>query len=530
MGTTHNDPGGRYSDAWWAAVAADLGEAEAERRLAWGDADAAAIAGYVAGTCTTEERARVERAMDAYPAVRECVAVVRELTAAVPPRPVRRPIARRLLAAAALVAAATIGWLALRSAGWRGANDPPPLADRPGQEWSEQVRIAARRAEALKDAPSDAPEVRALRRDALRLRLEAFPEVTASPPLLSLLERTEPAEPSEAEAELKAQVARIAADLAPRPAAGGPDRQARLLSLLPPGLREGSVNLYGDVQRAARSRGDKLDPALANYLVGVRRPGDQVGMIIPACFPLSDAGGKLEWDRLLAAVRGGVGGAPIQVVIDLGTRQAGPDPDYVRAIEQANRAGVGVLAYVNCDGGDKDLKKAEDEAARWHRYYPGQLRGIFFDNQPEINDVRLNYSVELFRFARGLDRRWQIVSCTVGECDEECLTKTGADVVFRYGRPGEIRLKGWEAKYDPARFGVMVRAVDDPAQADRAIGLAAAMHFGWIYVTGSEGMPDRSFEFLPGYLARQVAEIGRLNAAIRGKLDAAPREGGGPRT
>ncbi len=69
---------GREAEERWSLLAEDL-RAYREPHRTWGEVDEAKLSRYVAGEATAEERAYAERAMEQYPAVRECVAIVRAL-------------------------------------------------------------------------------------------------------------------------------------------------------------------------------------------------------------------------------------------------------------------------------------------------------------------------------------------------------------------------------------------------------------------------------------------------------------------
>jgi hypothetical protein len=75
----NGDPEQNGADKRWALLAEDLKAYRESQRRTWGDIDEVTIARYVVGEATVEERARTERAMREYPAVRECVATVRDL-------------------------------------------------------------------------------------------------------------------------------------------------------------------------------------------------------------------------------------------------------------------------------------------------------------------------------------------------------------------------------------------------------------------------------------------------------------------
>jgi hypothetical protein len=67
------------ADEQWSRIAADLSAHKAEQRRAWGDIDEAAIARYVTGEASAEERQRLEQAMRDFPRVQECVDSIREI-------------------------------------------------------------------------------------------------------------------------------------------------------------------------------------------------------------------------------------------------------------------------------------------------------------------------------------------------------------------------------------------------------------------------------------------------------------------
>jgi prepilin-type processing-associated H-X9-DG protein len=74
---------GRDPGMQWARVAVDLQAYREAQRREWGDVDEAAIARYLAGEATEEERSRVQQAIHDFPRVHECVEILREVEAAV---------------------------------------------------------------------------------------------------------------------------------------------------------------------------------------------------------------------------------------------------------------------------------------------------------------------------------------------------------------------------------------------------------------------------------------------------------------
>ena len=79
MNEDRNESSNNPTDQWWAFVMSELKAHEVQQRRLFGDIDENLIVAYASDTCTEIERARVELAMEKYPAVGETVAVVRKL-------------------------------------------------------------------------------------------------------------------------------------------------------------------------------------------------------------------------------------------------------------------------------------------------------------------------------------------------------------------------------------------------------------------------------------------------------------------
>ena len=391
-----------------------------------------------------------------------------------------------LAAAAALIAAVTLGFLA-----YRRPADP-----------ARQVAALEQRAKALQEAAPAPAEIRKLRDDLSGSPIEVAALAWHSETLLQFMTKTRPRSPSAIEAEFGSQVDRV---LAAAHAESRPGSPTVILAGLPAGQRDYARQLYGSVWQYAGDSGRKLDPKLEGFLIDARRPGENVGMIVPSYFMTMDAAERASWDRIVA-----LGGKTLPVKI-VNTRQYTegfvPTQAYDQAIEHARTNGVEVFAYVNCDGGLKDEKAVETELRKWHELFPGRFDGIYFDNQSMYDDSRLLYFTRIFKLARQLEPKWKVISATDGACDEAFI-KILKDNIICYKTNGTFpRFNGWEKKYGRERFGALIHQVDRLSEADF---LQAAAVFGWVYAT-AKAEAIHTYKTLPPFLEEESALLKRLN-------------------
>jgi hypothetical protein len=202
-------------------------------------------------------------------------------------------------------------------------------------------------------------------------------------------------------------------------------------------------------------------------------------------------------------------GVRIKVVIATTIDQAAEaDPNYVAVIDLAHQRGIEVLGGVGCSGGQEGLKLAEERVRKWHELYPNRLDGLFFPEQDTAVALVRPYAA-LYRYARSLEPRWQIVACPGTPCDEAFLRDTGADILCPSTSPDGPHTQGWEPKYDPERFAAIVPDVTDPALVDGFLMKAVEKHFGWVCVEGKDGNVSK-----PPYLAEEFRWIGVMNHRI----------------
>ena len=377
---------------------------------------------------------------------------------------------------------------------------------------------AEARAKALMNSPKDSVDVKELRGTVLTLRLrdDTRPLVLESKPLTAFMDAKQSNDPAAKAAEMKPQALALV-DRLSQPNKRGP----YLLCVLPPGVRGEAVDLYKDIQAYARTPSFQPDAGLLDYITRARRPipQDTLGMIIPM-FIYPDRENPGPWNQVLAL---GNKGVRIKVVIapNMDNIQEA-DPAYIAVIDAAHRNGIEVLGRVGCPGGLNGVAAAQGTVMKWHTFYPNRLDGLFFAEQSTEVDLVKPYAT-LYRTARGLERRWQIVACPGSPCAEAFLTETGADILCPSTNPGGPYTKGWEAKYDPERFAAIVFDVTDETLVPGFLMTAVEKHFGWICVEGKDAYISK-----PPYLGMEFRWIQDMNQLILNGNAPAPARRGNP--
>jgi Spherulation-specific family 4 len=360
------------------------------------------------------------------------------------------------------------------------------------------------RAKALMDAAKDDADVRELRSTVLTLRFrdDTRPLVLESKPLTAFMNAKQSSDPAAKAAEMKPQTLALV-DRLSQPNKRGP----YLLCVLPPGIRTEAVDLYKNVQSYARALDSQPDASLLDYITRARRPipQDTLGMIIPM-FIYPDRDNPGPWNQVLEM---GNQGVRIKVVLSPNMDNImEADPAYIAVIDSAHRSGIEVLGRVGCPGGLNGVAAAQATVMKWHQFYANRLDGLFFVEQSTDIALIKPYAT-LYRYARGLERRWQIVACPGSPCAEAFLTETGADILCPSTNPGGPFTKGWEGKYDPERFAAIVYDVTDETLVPGFLMTAVEKHFGWICVEGKDAYISK-----PPYLGMQLRWIQNMNNLI----------------
>ena len=263
-----------------------------------------------------------------------------------------------------------------------------------------------------------------------------------------------------------------------------------------------------DARQLTAESGNRLSPRLEESLLE-GRAGEKIGMIIPHYFFTMDAADQAAWKRIVSLAGPNL---PVKIV---NTRPYGKEArpteaylkGYAEALNLAREHGVEVFAYVNCDGGLKDLDRAKEEIRNWHELQGGRIRGMYFDNQPMNDDHRVGYFAELFGYTRSLAPNWQIITATDSQCSE-AYGKIDDKSIICYKTEGAFpRFKGWEKPYGSERFAAIVYKTDQLEET--ALRRTAAV-FGWVFVTSPSEKID-PHKHLPDYLEKEAEYLRSIN-------------------
>jgi len=179
---------------------------------------------------------------------------------------------------------------------------------------------------------------------------------------------------------------------------------------------------------------------------------------------------------------------------------AAPDPAYASGIAQLNAAGIKVIGYVATGYAVIGAAAVKADIDRWRAFYPGQISGIFFDEQSNrAGDVPYYRDLSQHAKAQGL-------SFTVGNPGTDSAPEyIGAlDTMLIYessGLPTVTQLGGWHASHAPSNFGVIPHA----AQFDAAFVRAARQYVQYIYLQ-NDTLPN-PWDSVPTYFNDLLAAL-----------------------
>ena len=216
-------------------------------------------------------------------------------------------------------------------------------------------------------------------------------------------------------------------------------------------------------------------------------PGTTAPAPATATPPASSAGATLvplytpptdpSWNTVIAAK----GAPPTVGVIAVVNPANGPgaavDAGYASGIARLNAAGIKVLGYVATGYAVNSPTVVKANIDHWRTFYPGQISGIFFDEQ-SVRAGDVPYYRDLSQYAKA-----QGLSFTVGNPGTDTAQEyVGAlDMMLIYenaGLPTVSQLGGWHANYAPSNFGV----IPHTAQMDAAFVHQARRYVQYIYV------------------------------------------------
>jgi Spherulation-specific family 4 len=173
---------------------------------------------------------------------------------------------------------------------------------------------------------------------------------------------------------------------------------------------------------------------------------------------------------------------------------------YASGIARLNAAGIKVLGYVATGYATKMAAVIKADMDSWKAFYPGQLGGIFFDEQSNrAGDVAFYRDLSQYAKAQGL-------SFTVGnpgtDTAESYIGALDAMLIYESaGLPSASQLGGWHANYAPSNFGVIPYAV----AMDPNFIRNARQHVQYIYLQ-NDSLPN-PWDSLPGYFSDLLAAL-----------------------
>ena len=218
--------------------------------------------------------------------------------------------------------------------------------------------------------------------------------------------------------------------------------------------------------------------------------------LVPLYTPPTDP----SWDTVIAAKAAHPTVGVIAVVNPGNGPGAAADAGYASGIARLNAAGIKVLGYVATGYAVNSAAAVKANIDNWRTFYPGQIGGIFFDEQSNrAGDVPYYRDLSQYAKAQGL-------SFTVGNPGTDTAEAyVGAlDMMLIYenaGLPTAGQLGGWHANYAPSNFGVIPYAT----QMDAAFVREARRHVQFIYMQN---------DTLPNPWDSVPANLGDLLAAL----------------
>jgi hypothetical protein len=230
---------------------------------------------------------------------------------------------------------------------------------------------------------------------------------------------------------------------------------------------------------AAAATAATVDPAMANATTTTATTATSTAAtsaaapastaaatIVPLYTPPTDP----SWNAVIAAKQAHQKVGVYAVVNPANGPGASYSVDYAQGIARLKAAGVVVLGYVSTDYTRRSVAAVEADISTWKSFYPGDLGGIFFDEQSNRAGDEPHYQT-LVKYAR--DNGMPFTVGNPGADTSESFVGV-FDVMLIYesgGVPPASRLGGWHAKYPATNFGIIPYATNlDPAYVKMARG------------------------------------------------------------
>jgi len=207
-----------------------------------------------------------------------------------------------------------------------------------------------------------------------------------------------------------------------------------------------------------------------------------------------------SWNNVIAAKAA----HPTVTVIAAVNPANGPggaaDAAYAAGIARLNAAGIKVIGYVATGYAVKNAPVVKADIDRWKAFYPGQIGGIFFDEQSSrAGDVA--YYRDLSQHAKA-----QGMSFTVGnpgtDTSEAFIGALDTMLIYESsGLPSAGQMGGWHSKYARSNFGV----IPHTSQFDATFVRNARQYVQYIYVQ-NDTLPN-PWDSVPPFFADLLAAL-----------------------
>ena len=207
-----------------------------------------------------------------------------------------------------------------------------------------------------------------------------------------------------------------------------------------------------------------------------------------------------SWAAIVAAKTAHPRVGVIAVVNPANGPGGGMNSAYAVGISKLVGAGIKVIGYVATGYGANSAAQVKTDIDHWQNFYPGQISGIFFDEQSN-NASFVGYYRDLSQYAKSKG-----LSFTVGNPGTDTAESyVGAlDTMLIYesaGLPSAATMGGWHSKYAASNFGVIPYA----AAIDPAFVRIARQYVGYVYVQ-NDTLPN-PWDSVPGNFADLLAAL-----------------------
>jgi len=216
--------------------------------------------------------------------------------------------------------------------------------------------------------------------------------------------------------------------------------------------------------------------------------------------PLYTSPGDASWNTVIAAKMAHPKVGVVAIVNPNNGPGSAVSSAYASGIAKLTAAGIRVIGYVATGYTANSPASVKADIDRWKSFYPGQITGIFFDEQSnKAGDVPYYRDLSQYTKAQGL-------SLTVGNPGTDTAEGfVGAlDMMLIYesaGLPSQAAMGGWHANYPPSNFGIIPYA----SSLDATFVHNARKYVQYIYVQ-SDNLPN-PWDSVPTYFADLLAAL-----------------------